>query len=267
MFTETLENLCKASVVKRNLLDESRGKYFVASILAGLYVGLGIFLIMTVGGLTKPMGAHFRIFIGLAFGVALSLVVMAGSELFTGNNLIMAAGAANRDVSWKDAGRIWGMSYLGNLVGSIIAGGLFIFSGAAAPGSPVGEFIVNLSKAKMSGAPASLIFKGILCNLLVCLAVLCCIKMKEEGAKLIMVFWCLFAFITSGYEHSIANMSIFTAGLMYPAASGVSLGGAVSNLLWVTFGNFIGGSVLGLTYYYMGKKKLCGQGEIKGIYR
>ena len=254
LFTETLEKLSKASSAKRNLLDESMGKYFVASLLAGLYVGLGIFLIMTVGGLTKGMGPHFKIFIGLAFGVALSLVVMAGSELFTGNNLIMAAGAANKEVSWGDAGKVWGLSYFGNLAGSIIAGALFVYSGAAASGSPVAEFIVNLSKAKMGGAPVSLIFKGILCNLLVCLAVLCCIKMKEEGAKLIMIFWCLFAFITSGYEHSIANMSIFTAGLMYPAVAGVSFGGAVSNLLWVTLGNFIGGSVLGLAYYYMGKK-------------
>ena len=255
LFTETLEKLSKASVAKSNLLDESKGKYFVAAIMAGLYVGLGIFLIMTVGGLTKGMGAHFRIFIGLAFGVALSLVVMAGSELFTGNNLIMVAGAANKDISWRDAGKVWGLSYFGNLVGSIIAGALFVYSGAAASGSPVADFIINLSKAKMSGAPVQLIVKGILCNILVCLAVLCCIKMKEEGAKLIMVFWCLFAFITSGYEHSIANMSIFTAGLMYPAAAGVSFAGAVSNLLWVTLGNFIGGSALGLAYYYMGKEK------------
>ncbi len=80
MFVETCEKLSNSAIGKVNLLKESKGKYFVASLLAGVYVGLGIFLIMTVGGLTKGMGAHFRIFIGLAFGVALSLVVMAGSE-------------------------------------------------------------------------------------------------------------------------------------------------------------------------------------------
>lgn len=256
MFTETLEKLSKASKTKSDYLRESNGKYFVASIMAGLYVGLGIFLIMTIGGLTSGMGGHFRIFIGLAFGVALSLVIMAGSELFTGNNLIMTAGAASKDVSWMDAVKVWIMSYFGNLVGSIIAGALFVYSGAAgAPHDTVGKFIVNLSKIKMTMDPTSLLFRGILCNLLVCLAVLCCIKMKEESGKLIMIFWCLFAFITSGYEHSIANMSIFTAGLMLPHGDAVSLGGAVYNLAWVSLGNFIGGGALGLAYYYMGKKK------------
>ena len=252
MFTDTLEKLSNASIAKKKLLEESLGKYVVASILAGLYVGIGIFLIMTIGGFTSHMGPHFKIYIGMAFGIALSLVIMAGSELFTGNNLVMAAGAANKKVSWMDAVKIWIYSYAGNLLGSILIGSMFVLSGGGK--GAVGEFIMNLSKAKMSIDPTTLIFKGILCNILVCLAVLCCIKMKEESGKLIMIFWCLFAFITSGYEHSIANMSIFTAGLLLPHGGAISLGGAAYNLLWVTLGNFIGGSALGLVYYYLGKK-------------
>jgi len=256
MFNETLESLGKASGAKKSYIDANKGGYTVASIMAGLYVGLGVFLVMTVGGLTKSMGPQFRIYIGLAFGVALSLVIMAGSELFTGNNLIMTAGAANKNVSWKDAVKIWGFSYVGNLIGSIISGVLFIFSGAAnAPHDSVAKFVIGLSKLKMGLDPTSLVFRGILCNLLVCLAVLCCIKMKSESGKLIMIFWCLFAFITSGYEHSIANMSIFTAGLMLPHEGVISLGGAVYNIFWVTLGNMIGGCSLGLVYYYMGKNK------------
>ncbi len=255
MFGETCEKLSNSSIAKVNLLKESKGKYFVASLLAGVYVGLGIFLIMTVGGLTKGMGAHFRIFIGLAFGVALSLVVMAGSELFTGNNLIMTAGAVNKKVKWKDALQIWGWSYLGNLIGSILVGVIFVYSGAATrPHASVGEFIIFITNLKMGLPIMDLIFRGILCNILVCLAVLCVVKMKSESGKLIMVFWALFTFITSAYEHSIANMSIFTAALLIPNET-VTLGGLGYNLLWVTVGNFIGGSLLGLAYAYMGRKK------------
>ncbi|UUV17039.1 formate/nitrite transporter family protein [Fusobacteria bacterium ZRK30] len=252
MYAETLEKLSNAAFGKKKLIEESKGKYFLASVMAGLYVGLGIFLIMTIGGLTKGMGPHFKIFIGLGFGIALSLVLVIGSELFTGNNMIMSAGLANKKVSLKDTLKVWGTSYIGNLVGSTIIGMLYVFSGA--PKGKVGEFIVALSKAKMSGDPTSLFFKGVLCNILVCLAVLAYIKMKSESGKLIMIFWCLFAFITSGYEHSIANMSIFTAGLLLNHGPEVSLAGYGHNMLWVTLGNVVGGGAIGLVYWYMGRK-------------
>ena len=70
-----------------------------------------------------------------------------------------------------------------------------------------------------------------------------------------MIFWCLFAFITSGFEHSIANMTIFSAALFYPAVEGVNMAGFVHNLLWVTFGNMVGGCALGAVYYLLGRKK------------
>ncbi len=80
--------------------------------------------------------------------------------------------------------------------------------------------------------------------------------MKSESGKLIMIFWCLFAFITSGFEHSIANMTIFSIGLMVPHPETVSLAGAVHNLLYVTLGNFVGGAILlGATYWYIGSEK------------
>jgi nitrite transporter NirC len=255
MFSETLSKLSNSAVAKSTFLKENKSKYFVASLLAGFYVGLGILLITTIGGLTKSSGPQFRIYMGLAFGIALTLVIIAGSELFTGNNLIMTAGAADKKVSWKDAINVWLLSYTGNLAGSIIVGALFVFSGStSAPHNSVGQFIVALSKSKMNADPSSLFFKGVLCNILVCLAVLCCIKMKEESGKLIVIFWCLFAFITSGFEHSIANMTIFTMGLLLPHGPEVSLAGYGYNLLWVTMGNFVGGSALGLCYYFMGKK-------------
>lgn len=255
MYKDTCENLSNAANSKIKFLESGIGRYFVASALAGIYVGLGIFLIMTVGGLTKPLGPHFRIFTGISFGIALSLVIMAGSELFTGNNMIMAAGLFNKKVSFKNLAKIWTWSYLGNLVGSIIIGALFVYSASyIKPNKEVGDFIIATTLAKTSVPIVALIVKGILCNLLVCLAVLCHVRMKSESGKLIMIWWCLFAFITSGFEHSVANMSIFSAALLIPGTT-VTITPVLYNLFWVTIGNIIGGSLLGIAYAYMGREK------------
>lgn len=255
MFKETLEAMGTASINKVKLLRSSVGKYLVASMWAGFFVGIGIVLIMVVGSSAAAANSTYtKVFMGLAFGIALSLVIMVGSELFTGNNMIMVAGALDKKVTWKDAGAIWLYSYIGNFIGSFLVGGLFVYTGIA--GSPVAEFIVKASEGKMNGNFMDLMVKGILCNLLVCLAVLCALKLKSESAKLIMIFWCLFAFIASGFEHSVANMTIFTMGLLLPHPETVSIMGMFQNLLPVTLGNFIGGGLmLGASYYYLGKEK------------
>jgi len=254
MYSVTLEALGKSAQVKANFVKNSKGKYLTASALAGFYVGLGILLIMTIGGLLSSAGSPAtKIVMGASFGIALSLVIMAESELFTGNNLVMTAGALDKKVTWKSALSIWFFSYIGNFIGSFIVGYFFVMTGAT--NGVVGEFVLKVSAGKMGGEFIPLMFKGILCNILVCLAVLSSIKMKSESGKLIMIFWCLFAFITSGFEHSIANMTIFSIGLLMDHSDSVSIMGMFQNLIPVTIGNFIGGAVLvGGTYYYMGRK-------------
>lgn len=255
MFEETKNALSQAAVAKAAFLKKSIGRYLVASGWAGLYVGLGIILIMVVGSLGTAAGSSLtKIFMGLSFGIALSLVIMAGSELFTGNNLIMTVGVLDKKVSWKDVFGVWGVSYIGNFIGSFIVGGLFVLTRIS--GTPVGDFINNVASVKMNDDFMSLLAKGILCNLLVCLAVLCSVKMKSESGKLIMIFWCLFAFITAGFEHSIANMTIFAMALLIPHPETVSVAGMFANLIPVTIGNMIGGALmLGVGYFYMGSKK------------
>lgn len=254
MFTETKDALASAAVKKIEFLKKSLGKYLVASSWAGTYVGLGIILIMVIGSFGAAAGSEFtKAFMGLAFGIALSLVIMAGSELFTGNNLIMLVGALDKKVTWFDAVKIWVASYAGNFAGSFIIGGLFVMTGIQ--GTKTGDFILKVADGKMNGDFMSLLVKGILCNLLVCLAVLCAVKLKSETAKLIMIFWCLFAFITAGFEHSVANMTIFAMSLFIEHPDTISIGGMFANLIPVTIGNFIGGGLmLGGTYFYMGKE-------------
>lgn len=251
MYNELVVKVGKAAKGKVNMFNKNLVRYFLLSMMAGLFVGLGIFLIMTIGG-TMAGSPATKVIMGASFAVALSLVIMVGSELFTGNNFIMTVGALNKDVSWLDAIKIWIVSYIGNFAGSIFAAWLFVSAGLMSGG--VGDFINNVSIAKMGGAFTPLLFKGILCNILVCLAVLCAIKLKEETAKLIMIFWCLFVFITAGFEHSIANMTIFSTALLGVHPETVTLSGMFANLIPVTIGNFLGGSVvIGLGYWFIGR--------------
>jgi len=255
MFCEEFNSVIMAAKAKVNLLKTNKLGYFISSMLAGLYVGMGIMLIFSIGGLLGGSASPAtKIVMGVSFGVALSLVIMAGSELFTGNNFIMTAASLKGEVKWTDTLNIWIVCFVGNLVGSIIAGFMFYCTGLSA--GPVGEFIAKTSAAKMSIPFWPLLMRGVFCNILVCLATWCSFKLKSESAKLIMIFWCLFAFITSGFEHSVANMTLLTIGLLNPGAASVSIMGYVYNIGVVTLGNIIGGAVfLAIPYYIISKKK------------
>lgn len=254
MFSEDIMTAANAAKGKYHLLKSNPGGYFLASILAGVFIGFGVLLAFTVGGLLNgnPIG---KILMGCAFGIALSLVVIAGGELFTGNNLVMTIGAAQKTVTPAACLKIWGVSYIGNLVGSILLAVIFVGCGLAT--GAVGEFMSGAAATKMALSPLALICRGALCNMLVCLAIWCSFRCKSESGKLIMVFWCLLAFITTGFEHSIANMTLLTVSLLAPAAdAAVSLGGEVYNLLLVTLGNMIGGIVfVALPYLGIAKAK------------
>lgn len=184
MFCEEFNSVIMAAKAKVNLLKTNKLGYFISSMLAGLYVGMGIMLIFTIGGLLGGSGSPAtKIVMGVSFGVALSLVIMAGSELFTGNNFIMTAASLRKEVKWTDTINIWIVCFIGNLVGSIIAGYLFYSTGLTA--GPVGEFIAKTSAAKMSVPFLPLLVRGIFCNILVCLATWCSFKLKRNQLSLL----------------------------------------------------------------------------------
>lgn len=255
MHNETLEKLTVAAKNKVNFLNRSRLKYIVSSAFAGLYVGIGILLIFTIGGLlTSANSPMTKIMMGVSFAIALSLVVMTGSELFTGNNMVMTAGTLNKGTSTKDLIRVWVYSFVGNLLGSLLVAGLFVGTGLVNKGA-VMEFFATTSLAKSSLPFMDLFFRGVLCNILVCVAVMCSFRTNDDTAKLIIIFMCLFAFITSGFEHSVANMTIFGVALFSSAIKGATLMGAIYNLFIVTLGNIAGGAlVMGAGAYILGKK-------------
>lgn len=251
MFQEEYQAVAKAATAKVSLLKNNPVGYFLLSVLAGIYIGFGILLIFSIGGMLN--GQPFaKIIMGAAFGIALSLVVIAGAELFTGNNMVMAAGVMKKTIKISDGIKLWVVCYIGNLVGSVLLAFLFRYAGLA--DGAVGEFIASASMAKMSIPFIPLLIRGILCNTLVCLGVWCGIKCKSESGKLIMIFWCLFAFITTGFEHSVANMTLLTIALLKPYEQAVSLSGYIYNLSTVTLGNMIGGILFVAVPYYLASK-------------
>ncbi len=253
MFQEEFSAVANAAKSKVNMMKQNPFGFFVLSMFAGMFVGFGILLIFSIGGLLSGL-PYAKIVMGISFGIALSLVVMAGSELFTGNNFIMMGGVLKKTVTVSETVKLWIICYFGNLVGSVLIAYIFHLAGLNNGGTA--EFISATSLAKMSIPILPLFMRGVLCNILVCLGVWCSVKMKSESGKLIMIFWCLFAFITSGYEHSIANMTLLAVGLFNPCGHALTLGGYVYNLGIVTLGNMLGGILfVAIPYYIISKQK------------
>jgi len=253
MYSKEIHNLAHSAEVKSTLLRRSKGRYLVSSMLGSLFVSLGIMLIYTIGGIMHHNGIEtYKILMGASFGVALSLVLMAGGDLFTSNAMIMTMGALEKTVTWVDAVKIWFASWIGNILGGVLGAILFVQAGLTSGKSEyIGEFIVNNAYVKVSTSAGQLLLRGILCNILVCLAVWMCYKLKEETAKILMIFWCLFTFITAGFEHSVANMGFLAMGYLIDPST-ITLGGYAYNIILVSLGNFIGGVLfLALPYYYI----------------
>ncbi len=252
MFKEEFSASANAAKNKVSLLKKNPVGYFVLSMLAGMFIGFGALLSFTIGGMLAGVPGA-KIVMGLAFGIALSLVVIAGAELFTGNNLVMFTGMLKKTISVKDGIVLWIVCWLGNLAGGILLALLFYGTGLST--GATAEFFASAALGKMTASAVNLFFRGVLCNALVCLAVWSGFRCKSESGKLIMIFWCLFAFITTGFEHSIANMTLLTSALLNPAGQALTITGWIYNLLVVTAGNMVGGIGLVAIPYFLASKE------------
>ncbi len=205
MFTDTI-NKCAANAARIARLSANNPLgFWVSSAMAGAYVGLGIILIFTLGNLLDP--SVRPLVMGATFGIALTLVIIAGSELFTGHTMFLTFGVKAGSISHGQMWAILPQTWLGNLVGSVFVAMLYSWGGGSL--LPVDTSIVHSVALAKTTAPAMvLFFKGALCNWLVCLAIWMALR-TEGAAKFIAIWWCLLAFIASGYEHSIANMTLF----------------------------------------------------------
>lgn len=247
MYETTISHFAGLAASKVQAMRSNPAGFLIASTMAGAYVGLGIVLIFSIGQTIDP--AIRPLVMGASFGVALTLVVFAGSELFTGHTMIMTFGLLRGTSGLSGLCASWILTWTGNLAGSVLLAWLFYTGGGGPVLKEGADLIFNVSAAKMHAAPAALVARGILCNWLVCLALWMSARTSSDAAKCILIFWCLFAFIACGYEHSVANMTIFSVALLANHPASVSLEGMAYNLTWVTLGNAIGGALFMASAY------------------
>ena len=250
MVLDTIDNFSNMAIKKVKFLNSSLTRYFIMAILASIYVGFAVILIINIGAPLHAAGNPFlKTLIGLAFGLALSLVIFAGAELFTSNNMIMTIGVLDCKIKIKSLIKLWIICYVGNFVGGIILA--YTIKATGIIKGDTATYTGYLAHYKSSAPFMKLLFKGILCNILVCLAVWTAARTKNDMAKLAMIFWCLFAFISSGFEHSVANMTLITLAIITTDA--VTIADLIHNIIPVSLGNIIGGGLLGALYFYVAK--------------
>ena len=238
---------------------------FTLATLAGAFIGLGAMFATTTAAGTAgvlPYGVA-RVLTGLVFCLGLVLVIVGGAELFTGNNLIVMAWASGK-VSSTSLMRNWIIVYIGNFIGSIatvilvFASQQYLFGNGS-----VGQTALGIANSKMHLGFTQAIALGVLCNILVCLTVWLTFSARSTIDKIAAIIFPITAFVAAGFEHSIANMYFIPMGLLikdldpsFAAASNIDLSGLtwgaflVNNLLPVTIGNIIGGSVFVAAIYW-----------------
>ena len=252
LISDSYNKLRASTKYKINFYKTEKTAYFVASMMAGVFVGLCMITILVMAGMMDNF-AGIKILQGVSFAAALSLVVFAGAELFTGNVFVMTAGVLLNEIKLRDAVGLCIYCYFGNLAGSALIAALFLGTGYLQ--GPVLEAAHTAMNAKTNPMFAELLVRGVLCNLLVCAGVWCMYRLNSESSKLIMIFWCIYLFVICGFEHSIANMTLFSLETM----NGVSMsvfGQMMMNLGATTVGNIIGGMALSMGYWVIAKKTL-----------
>jgi formate/nitrite transporter len=236
----------------------------VLGVLAGAYIAFGAMLSSTVTfDLASRMGTGFtRLVGGAVFSLGLMLVVIAGAELFTGNNLMVSSAMAG-SIGFGRMLQRWGLVYAANFIGALMLAFLFVYSGLwKASNGALGTFAVAVATAKVNLPFVEALLRGIGCNWLVCLAVWMALASRQTIGKIFAVFFPITGFVALGFEHSVANMYFVPAGILLerlaglPAPDGagpIALGWTaflLNNLLPVTLGNILGGGLfVGMGYW------------------
>ncbi len=222
----------------------------VLAMLAGAFIALGsLFFTVVITGSQFGFGPT-RLLGGLSFSLGLILVVVGGAELFTGNNLLTMAWASGQ-ISTSSVLRNWLYSYLGNVIGALLTVQLIVLSGVAElDNGAVGATAVKIAASKANLSLMEAFLRGMFCNALVCLAVWLAMGGRSVIDKIMAMILPVAAFVTIGFEHSIANWFFLPFGLILDDHGVVSLCGSVTNIIMATAGNIVGGAVqVGAVYW------------------
>lgn len=226
-------------------------KLLILSLFAGAFIAFGgvasNFASATLSGSAASVAK------AAVFPIGLTLVVLFGAELFTGNCLLLAP-LIGRDIKISGFIKNWGMVYLGNLIGSVLIAVIVVYSGVQTGAVKDACIAVAAAKSNMNFGIALL--KAIPCNMLVCLAVWFALSSKTAPGKILSLYLPVFAFVVCGFEHSVANMYYLTAGLLSGSAAGLNVGNAIVNcLIPTTIGNIIGGAIIAIPLFLLYRQK------------
>lgn len=258
MDIQPIDQAINYALKKKATIDESFLRYFTKSILAGIYIG---FALMICYKLAQPFfdvhSPATYMMTSLFFGLALVLIMYGGGELFTGNTMAFTMSTISGATSWKDTIYNWVTTYFGNLVGAIFFAVLIYLTGLFHLEEKT-TWLMEVAHTKMSASTMELLVRAILCNWLVCLAIWIPMNIKGDVGKVIATLLIVFGFMISGYEHSIANMALFSIALIVPHPESITIANAIHNLIPVTIGNIIGGAVFvgALNMYIHPRKKV-----------
>ena len=219
-------------------------------LMAGAFIAFGAMyytLVMT----DNDMGlGPARMLGGVAFSLGLILVIVGGAELFTGNNFIVMAWAEHK-VTTTQLLRNWFIVYIANFVGAVGCAVLMFWSGALSlGGNAFAETALSIAVYKTELDPLQAFIRGILCNALVCLAVWLCFAARDVASKVLALIFPVSAFVALGFEHCIANMYFIPLGMLLSHGE-ISIADFLANIIPVTVGNIIGGSIFVAFVYWV----------------
>lgn len=263
MFTpsQICTNYIDASVNKAKL---SISKLVVLGFVAGVFIAIGAIASSTAAHALQDAGM-LRLVSGLIFPVGLIMVVILGTELFTGNALMITA-AVQKKITWGALLRNWIIVFFANFAGALVAAAAMAYFGQLdIGGGALAVYTAKVAAAKASMSWDNAFILGIFCNLLVCSAVYLGNSAKETSGKILGLYFPVMAFVLAGFEHCVANMYYVPAGIfanMNPAYAGMIADAGINtavldfgtfitaNLIPVTLGNIVGGVLIGLCVYF-----------------
>lgn len=240
MFESTIVHFAEVARDKASAMRRSPTGFAVASMMGGAYIGIAMILALSVAA-GLPAGVR-PLAMGGVFGVGLILTVFAGAELFTGYVMYVGFGVARATVTWSEALAMLVTVWIGNALGAITLAGVFAAGGGGSVFAAGADMLHGYVAHKVEADWLALVARAALCNWLVCLAIWTAARVTGDAAKCMVLAWTLMAFVAAGFEHSVANMTALSLGLLVPSAS-IDASGALRNLVLVTGGNLLGGAV------------------------
>ncbi|CQR46326.1 Nitrite transporter NirC [Paraliobacillus sp. PM-2] len=237
-----LSQVVKLAHKKEQIYFHSPLRYVARAILASMFIGLGVVVAFKTGGYFYEVNSPFtNPLAALTFGAAIILIAYGGGDLFTGNTFYYTVAALQNEMRWIDVIKLWMTTYAGNFIGAILFAVLLYFTGLFSDVTG-NEYLFSVAEKKTHLTILELFTRAIVCNWLVSLAFFIPMMLKGDGVKMFTMILLVFTFFISGYEHSIANMVIFSVTLVLDHPETITLTGVIRNLLVVTIGNMVGGN-------------------------